>query len=1372
MHHLNSSQSTARISLLAVVAAAIAVAACSPSTTPAASCTTSATCAPDETCRDGLCIKASTPCFPSCDPGFACISAQCVASTCVPECKANQECDLTTVTCKDVTVPSVEITSPASGVYAGTQLQATATARAPGGVSGVRFEVRKVDGTTVIGTAEGVAVPAGSANYAATVLLNGAAVTDGDAKLFAVLSYPTNQTKESVALPIKIDRSAPVIAPGTVTVPAAWLGPANATATVTAVVTDEGAGVQASSVKLALVGVTPAKSYVGVAGAGNVYSFAVPVADLGVAAGTSASVAFTLEAADHVGNALAPQTNGAYSLRADLKKPVLALVADSSWHLASAAVAVNGTVTENESGTQGGAAGVKLTPGTVATPGTPIVDGTFPSTSTFAATFAVGGQSVAEGTEEALPFFVTVTDNAGNAETAVGALNIDNRGPQVSAVAVTTAADATGAGGRKFYKATGTDLNVTATIADASGVVTPCLKTVGAGGVLGACIAGVAGAAHSYGFALPRSVGTGKDGSVPVQFVITAEDGLARASGISGAEQARHQTQSAAADVYFDTVAPVVAALAVDAAWYPKKAGGTGANYTLPVTVSFTDAGAGINTTNTGVLAGTLIAGAQTVSSTSCTATSCTFDLPTSAATAGAELPRLFTVSVADLLANVSDPQSGSRNIDDKAPTLTSVTADATWYGPGSSLPVTAVFADAGAGLLASTVKLRVGTQTFTGTAGAGGSVVFSLAANSLVTDGNADSAIGFTFEAADAAGNAVTGLTNVNAVRKVDRKPPVLTPTVNSAWHLASETVHIVGSAAEGDSGLTGGLAAAKVNPGSSLSATGQVTGAFTGSNYDVPFALTGLNLSGVEGPQPLFLAVTDAAGNLATSAVSLNVDDKAPLIETIALTTAADFTRVSDSRKFYKAGAGTLTVTAKLTDASGIVSPCLKVLSGGTPGACVAGSPAARRHSYTFLLPRSAGAGQDGSAPVQFVITSNDGLTASAAGGEVARHQAQSAAQDVYFDDVAPVITLSADAKTYAKYTSAVRNATFSLTVTATVTDAGAGVSPSNATLVPTVGTGSAGTPITATLCTPTGATTASCTYSLPSNLAADGVEGAANTISLVAHALDNVTNTGASAAGTRKFDDLAPTVTSYKVWKSTASKPGSTGVTAPALVNGTGYDGTTFIYNDSVSLEVTLSDGGAGILPGALKIKVGDANAVAQNPDTSGCASGAPACTVTLTLALNDRAKTGDFTAATWSGDDVGGGAGERRGGGGRWDHDGAEHAGERGADGDQGHAVLVEQAAHGQRVGHRHPSGRRGGCDGHCRSYARLGVQAVSGRHPERRQRGQRDPLAEGRELRRGPQRPRGHQGRAGRRCCGIGQRVCRDFGEGCRRIQPD
>ncbi|MGZ6142963.1 MAG: hypothetical protein ACXWLM_06475, partial [Myxococcales bacterium] len=274
------------------------------------------TCNSDADCKAGskcdpsrnVCVVPNGGCFPACVGGQICVNATCQSSECIPPCNSSELCDTNTATCKPVTTPQVSITSPAAASFAGLSLQATADARAPGGVNGVDFQVRQTGTTTVLAHAAGAATTQGGANYAATVLLNTGSIPEGAADLVAVMSYPTGSL-DSTPLHITIDLTPPAISGGATS--PAFLGPAATNATVTVSIADSSAGVDPASVKLTLTDVTHAP-YAGTVSSGNTYSFTVPMADLGVATGNQGTVHFKIDAADLVGNAAASYTGQAF----------------------------------------------------------------------------------------------------------------------------------------------------------------------------------------------------------------------------------------------------------------------------------------------------------------------------------------------------------------------------------------------------------------------------------------------------------------------------------------------------------------------------------------------------------------------------------------------------------------------------------------------------------------------------------------------------------------------------------------------------------------------------------------------------------------------------------------------------------------------------------------------------------------------------------------------------------------------------------------------------------------------------------------------------------------------------------------------------
>src|SRR5205085_2196341 len=119
-----------------------------------------------------------------CFTGARCDKTQsppvCIAATCSPPCDSTSACDLQSVTCKPVTQPSIVVTSPAANGFVGSRVQVAATARAPGGVTGVTFQVRNAAGV-LIGTGSVSASPDSSAEFAATLSVGGTGLADGGA---------------------------------------------------------------------------------------------------------------------------------------------------------------------------------------------------------------------------------------------------------------------------------------------------------------------------------------------------------------------------------------------------------------------------------------------------------------------------------------------------------------------------------------------------------------------------------------------------------------------------------------------------------------------------------------------------------------------------------------------------------------------------------------------------------------------------------------------------------------------------------------------------------------------------------------------------------------------------------------------------------------------------------------------------------------------------------------------------------------------------------------------------------------------------------------------------------------------------------------
>src|SRR6266852_4965575 len=370
-----------------------------------------------------------------CGQGVVCESGVCVSHQCRPPCSSSKTCDTVTVTCKDVTAPSITVNSPGANSFAGLSLQASATARAPGGVSGLTFEVQTTGGA-ILATAAGIPASQGSSDFTATIPLNGAAIAEGPAVFVTRITYQTTQTFSAAPVTFQIDKTPPTISMGTYdgrTAP--FVGPGNATGTVTAVITDTASGVDPAEVKLTLIG-GDGGTFVGTPGTGGVYTFAVPRASLNTTDGFVGPISFKIDAKDTVKNA-APTLSGdpTQVIRIDNAKPSVSIVADTTWYAATAgAVTVSTTISDPAPPTESGLVTTGNTrPFLKIGPGSPVL-GTQGGGTTWTFSFDPSVQPV--NTEGAVQFTVTAQDVAGNVRVATDSRNVDNKPPQLSNVQV------------------------------------------------------------------------------------------------------------------------------------------------------------------------------------------------------------------------------------------------------------------------------------------------------------------------------------------------------------------------------------------------------------------------------------------------------------------------------------------------------------------------------------------------------------------------------------------------------------------------------------------------------------------------------------------------------------------------------------------------------------------------------------------------------------------------------------------------------------------------------------------------------------------------------------------------------------------------
>jgi len=327
-------------------------------------------------------------------------------------------------------------------------------------------------------------------------------------------------------------------------------------------------------------------------------------------------------------------------------------------------------------------------------------------------------------------------------------------------------------------------------------------------------------------------------------------------------------------------------------------------------------------------------------------------------------------------------------------------------------------------------------------------------------------------------------------------------------------------------------------------------------------------------------------ASGAACDPAQRVCVATDAPGISGVAVATPADYTD-PQGRAFFDTPGPPLSVSASIAGTAGVnaSSVCLKI-SGETDPCPHPGTGSGS--TYVFTLPRPA-APFDGSTPLQFTITA-----ASTSG-----HSLTSAAQNVYFDNQPPAVSVAPDSTPYAR----------------TLSDGGAAAINVSVTIVDPTGVVSPQLLSGSAVVAPASSDGGVYLFQLDPRDAPAGAEGP---YAFHVRALDHLGHDGGADA-TRVVDDKAPVISGVQVYKDV---PDGGGVTYPAAVANTGWTGATFVYSDTVHVQGTITDqSGIGTATLHLDGIDFDGGVSLGTSRPLGCAPGSFTCPFSIDLVLND-------------------------------------------------------------------------------------------------------------------------------------------------------
>ena len=447
-----------------------------------------------------------------------------------------------------------------------------------------------------------------------------------------------------------------------------------------------------------------------------------------------------------------------------------------------------------------------------------------------------------------------------------------------------------------------------------------------------------------------------------------------------------------------------------------------------------------------------------------------------------------------------------------------------------------------------------------------------------------ADGPASLTATVAAAAGNA----TSAPVLVTVDQTAPVITLQTDGrlAFYGAGQTAVVTAQITDATSGVQDSTVALLI---AGHAAVPGVAG--TGGVYTFSVLIDdSIVAAGASAAVPYQIAASDNAGNPASVSGDprqvVQADRDAPAFGVISYSPAA-LAGPSGHLLFGGPAGNSVLVRATLTDFAGVGATCLR-LAGETSACLHPGTRLIATNTWSFTLPDPAPP-QDGTVATSFTLQADDTLAAALSGASKLEHQASSV-QTVYFD-YGPTIAIFADAAAYAR-------TAVPIPVSALITD------PS--------GVPDGGVFLNGTL-QPSSRDGGLFVFQLDPRGAPAGVEGAYN---FQVSATDGLALT-ADAGGSRIIDDAAPDA-SVRVFKGI--DPNDGGVTYPAAVAGTGWDGTQFIYNDTVHVKGTLTDV-SGLASANLHIDYLQVDGGLSAGSThSICTVGATSCAFDVPIALN--------------------------------------------------------------------------------------------------------------------------------------------------------